>query len=98
MFKQLMKAYISPRRTSHRILDRLGVEFPELRAEVLPALRRELPSLKTSRSFHQAAFSRDAVPRTMDLFAEYPEHDALWELFLLEGKHGPRQEPAGGAP
>lgn len=97
MFKQLMKAYVSPRRTSQRILDQLGVEFPGLTAEVLPALRAELPSLKTSRSFHQAAFSRDAVPRTMELFAEYPEHDGLWELFLLEDKHGPRAAPAGGA-
>jgi hypothetical protein len=94
MFKQLMRAYVSPRRTSQRILDRLGVEFPELTREVLPALRAELPSLRTSPSFHRAAFSRDAVPRTMELFAEYPEHDGLWELFLVEGKAGPR----GGAP
>jgi hypothetical protein len=93
MFKVLMKAYVSPRRTSHVVLDRLAEELPD-QAPVLAALRRELPQLRTNRSFHQAAFSRDAVPRTMDLFAEYPEHDGLWELFLLEDKHGPRA-PAG---
>lgn len=90
MFRVLMKAYVSPRRTSLTILDVLGQEFPELRARALPALVGELPLLRTSRSFHQAAFSREAVGKTMDLFAEYPEHDALWDLFVVEDKRGPR--------
>ncbi|MCO5166978.1 MAG: diiron oxygenase [Planctomycetes bacterium] len=93
MFKVLMRSYVSPRRTSRRILEVLGGEFPDLKAQVIPALLAELPLLRTSRSFHQAAFSRDAVGKTMELFAEYPEHDGLWELFVLEGKHGPREVP-----
>ncbi|MBX3471332.1 MAG: diiron oxygenase [Planctomycetes bacterium] len=93
MFKVLMRSYVSPRRTSRRILEVLGAEFPDLKAAAIPALLAELPLLRTSRSFHQAAFSRDAVGKTMELFAEYPEHDGLWELFVLEGKHGPREVP-----
>lgn len=93
MFKVLMRSYVSPRRTSRRILEVLGQEFPALRRDALPALAAELPLLARSRSFHQAAFSREAVGKTMDLFAEYPEHDGLWELFVLEGKHGPREAP-----
>lgn len=91
MFKVLMRGYVAPRRTSRKILDRLGVEFPALRARAIPALVRELPQLKTSRSFHQVAFSRDAVGKTMELFAQYPELDGLWELFVVEAKHGPRE-------
>lgn len=90
MFKVLMRSYVAPRRTSRTILAHLGREFPELRAEAIPALLAELPLLARSRSFHQVAFSRDAVGKTMELFAEYEELDGLWELFLLEDKHGPR--------
>lgn len=90
MFRQLMRAYVSPRRTSWSVLEVLGQEFPHLQAEVLPALRRELPLLRTNRSFHQAAFSRQAVGHSMALFTEYPEMDALWDLFVVEGKQGAR--------
>lgn len=71
-------------------MEQLGREFPELEAEVLPALRGELPLLATSRSFHQVAFSRAAVGHSMALFAEYPELDSVWDLFVLEAKEGAR--------
>ena len=90
MFQGLMKAYVSPRRTSLKVLEVLGEEFPELRAEVIPALIRELPLLRTSRSFHQVAFSREAVGHSMALFAEYPELDRVWDLFVVEQKEGAR--------
>jgi hypothetical protein len=82
MFQSLMRSYVFPHRTSHRVLDVLGREFPRLRAEIIPRLIRELPEIGRSRAFHRMAFSREAVPKTMALFAEYPELDGLWKLFL----------------
>jgi hypothetical protein len=87
-FYRLMKAYTSPRRTSLRVIDVLEREFPELKAELGPALREELPLLASSKSFHEAAFSRKAVGRSMELFAQYPELDRIWELFVVENKEG----------
>jgi hypothetical protein len=81
MFQSLMRSYVFPHRTSRRVLEVLADEFPRLRAEVVPALLRELPGIGHSRPFHRMAFSRDAVPKTMALFAEYPELDGLWKLF-----------------
>jgi P-aminobenzoate N-oxygenase AurF len=86
MFHGLMKAFTSPRRTTKRLLEVMGEEFPELKREAIPRLLQELPSLRTNQSFHQAAFSRKAVGRSMALFAEYPELDSLWDLFILEDK------------
>lgn len=88
MFYRLMKAYTSPRRTSLRVLDVMEREFPELKAELSPALRAELPQLARSRSFHEMAFSRHAVGRSLELFREYPELDAIWDLFVVENKEG----------
>jgi hypothetical protein len=82
MFRSLMRSYVFPHRTSRRVLEILGSEFPRLQADVIPALLRELPDIGRSRAFHRMAFSRDAVPKTMALFAEYPELDGLWDLFL----------------
>ncbi|MDB5105531.1 MAG: P-aminobenzoate N-oxygenase AurF [Fibrobacteres bacterium] len=82
MFRSLMRSYVFPNRTSRRVLEVLAGEFPRLRAEVLPALLKELPDIGRSRAFHRMAFSKDSVPKTMALFAEYPELDGLWNLFL----------------
>lgn len=99
-FAVLMRAYVSPRRTSLRILEQLGREFPALRERTLPALARELPLLRTSASFHREAFSRSSVPRTLALFGQYRELDRLWPLFVVEDKDGPRpsavETPATG--
>jgi hypothetical protein len=81
-----MRGYVFPKRTSRRILEVLGGEFPELRAEVVPALLRELPAIGLSRSVHEVAFSAAAVPKTLALFAAYPELDGLWDLFLATDK------------
>jgi hypothetical protein len=86
MFQALMRGYVFPRRTSASILTVLGREFPELRSSVIPALRRELPGIGLSPAFHRMAFSRAAVPKTLALFAAYPELDKLWDLFLAVRK------------
>ncbi|MEO7956475.1 MAG: diiron oxygenase, partial [Fibrobacteria bacterium] len=93
MFYRLMRSYVFPHRTSLRVLEIMAAEFPRLSAEILPALKSELPHLGQSRSFHQAAFSRNAVPKTMALFAEYPELDVLWPLFLEVTKAEARSGP-----
>ena len=84
-FVKLMRAFVSPQRTSRVVLDRLRREFPAA-ATTLDALERELPQLRTSRSFHEAVFSRKSVGRAMALFSEYPELDAIWEHFVVEDK------------
>ena len=66
--------------------------------EIIPELRRELPDIGYSRAFHRMAFSRDSVPKTMALFAEYPELDRLWTLFLEVTKDEARgSSPGSGA-
>jgi hypothetical protein len=86
MFRSLMKSYVFPRRTSRKVLEALGGEFPHLRREIIPALLRELPGLGRSPEFHRMGFSREAVPKTLALFAAYPEMDGLWDLFLAARK------------
>ncbi|MDC3378898.1 diiron oxygenase [Planctomycetota bacterium] len=89
MFYRLMRSYTSPKRTSIRVMEVLGREFPEIQKEAVPKLTAELPMLRTSESFHRAAFSRAAVGKSMALFAEYPELDSIWDLFMTENKDGP---------
>ncbi len=96
MFRSLMRSYVFPHRTSRRVLDLLAAEFPRLNAEIKPALLRELPDIGRSRAFHRMAFSRESVPKTMALFAEYPELDGLWDLFLEITKEEARMGAKAG--
>ncbi len=86
MFYYVMKSYTAPRRISWRILEILGLEFPRLSESIIPAFLAQIPSLATSEPFHRMAFSREAVPKTMALFAEYDELDRLWPLFVVENR------------
>jgi predicted metal-dependent hydrolase len=90
MFFRLMRGYVFPRRTSLRVLEVLGAEFPRLEDEVIPRLRKEIPGIGRQEAFHRMAFSRQAVPKTMALFADYPELDRLWTLFLAVTKESAR--------
>jgi hypothetical protein len=103
MFRFLMRGYVYPRNTAGRVLEELGKEFPRLRAEIIPSLRRELPGLGRNAEFHRISFSRASVPKTLGLFAEYAELDGIWDLFLAADKEGCRQgsdgkDGAGGEP
>ena len=80
MFRQFMRAYVAARRSATRIAGELGREFPELRARLLPQMLRELQGVAHDPVYHQKNFSPAAQPRTLALLAEYPEHDALWQL------------------
>lgn len=95
MFYRVMRGYTAPRNTVLQTLRLLAREFPELNRDVLPALVRELPLLGQSREYHRMAFSRRAVKNSLALFAEYPELDCLWPLFLVETKEANR--PGGTA-
>lgn len=86
MFYQVMKSYTAPRRISLRILDILGQEFPHLKQSIVPEFLQQLPSLASNPSFHQMAFSRESVPRAMELFSRYDELDCLWPLFVVENR------------
>ena len=92
MFYRVMRGYTSPSNTVLQTLRQLGREYPELNRELLPALVRELPMLGQSREYHQMAFSRKAVKNSLALFAEYPEMDCLWPLFLVETREANRRE------
>ena len=71
-------------RTSERarIIERLASESAG-HSGALAALWRELPLLADSRAFHQVAFGRQAVGRTLGHLARYPEMDSIWGLFKL---------------
>jgi hypothetical protein len=88
MFYYVMQSYTAPRRTSLRILEILGQEFPHLTRSIIPQFLQQIPSLATNSSFHRMAFSREAVPRSMELFSRYDELDRLWPLFVLENRAG----------
>jgi hypothetical protein len=47
----------------------------------LSAMWRELPMLGQCREFHEIAFGRNAVGRTLGHLARYPEMDSIWDLF-----------------
>jgi hypothetical protein len=80
MFRQAMRSFVGARRTAARILAQLGAEHPALRAEVLPRMLVELRSVAQNPRYQQKHFSPAAQPHTLALLAEYPEHEALWEL------------------
>ena len=86
VFRQMVRSYVSAGRAAPRILAQLGCEFPELRSAVIPRMLAELPYVGSSEQYHRKLFSRDALPHTLALLAEYPEHDRLWELFIAETK------------
>lgn len=86
LFHRIVRSYIFPHRTALRILDVMEREFPRLRGSIAPRLRAELPHVGYNLAFHKKMFSRNAMPRTLALLAEYPEHDRVWSLFLAERK------------
>ena len=81
MFHQMMRAYVAAGRTTTRVLVQLGREFPGLRETRLPCLHAELREVARNKDYHRKLFSSAALPHTLALLAEYPEHDRLWELF-----------------
>ena len=84
MFYYVMKSYTSPRRTSIKVLEVLGEEYPHLKESIIPEMLKQLPSLATNKAFHQMAFSSNSVPKTLKLFKQYKELDRLWSLFIVE--------------
>ncbi|MFT5506540.1 MAG: hypothetical protein ACI8XC_004268 [Gammaproteobacteria bacterium] len=92
MFYHVMKSYTAPRRTSLRILEIMGQEFPRLKQSIIPEFLHQIPSLATNSSFHRMAFSRESSPRSMELFARYDELDCLWPLFVMEGRDGSKPQ------
>lgn len=90
MFRILMRGYVHPKLTAGRVLDTLAEEFPRLRARIIPDLRKELPGLGANPDFHRNSFSLASVPKTMALFAEYPELDGIWDMFLAVTKEEAR--------
>ena len=92
MFAKLIRSYVFPHRTALRTLAVLEREFPRLRQSITPQLRAELPGIGFNLEFHRRMFSRRALPRTLALLAEYPEHDRVWKLLLAERKRDPQLE------
>jgi hypothetical protein len=75
--KKLMLSYISPRRVSLRILDRMKIEFPDFTDDVAMTLRQELSLIRYNKAFINTAFGSGAVPRSRELMMRYPEMSGL---------------------
>lgn len=80
LFRRFVRSYVAARRTATRIVAHLGIEFPGLRAAVLPRMLAELRDIARQQRYHRKHFSPAAMPHTLKLLAEYPEHDGLWQL------------------
>lgn len=87
IFHYMMRCYANPRHSARAVLAQLAREFPRLRKDIVPRLLAELTQVGRNEEFHRKHFSRSALPRTLALLAEYPEHDRLWTLFITESKH-----------
>jgi len=89
MLRSVMRAWVTARRTSARVLAQLGREFPALRAGLLPRLYAELHDVACNPDYHRRLFSRAAMPRSLALLAEYREHDRLWDAFPIARSEQP---------
>lgn len=76
----LMRAFVSPKRVSKRILGVLRSEFPMSKAE-LDALEQELPLIRESTQFREIAFGMQSVGSSRRLMSEYPEMKRALSLF-----------------
>lgn len=79
--KKLMKAYTSPKRVSHKVLDRLLLEYPDLSENVVKAIKDDLAAISSSREFLNMAFGEKAVPRSRTLMKKDPQMKNLLRLF-----------------
>ena len=84
VFHRMLRSYVAAGRTAPRILAQLGREFPELGNAAVPRLLEELRAVGRNARYHRRLFSRAALPHTLALIAEYPEHDRLWDLLIAE--------------
>ena len=76
MFHHALRAFVFPGRSTRRVLELLGAEFPYLRQTAIPRLLAALPEIGASPQFHTALFGPTALPRTLRLISQYPEHAA----------------------
>jgi len=80
LMRKLIQSYTSPRRVSHRLLEQLQSEFPQLEASLIEALQSELRQIRFNRDFLRTAFGSKAVPRSRELMMRYPEMRGLIDL------------------
>lgn len=92
-FHYMMQRYVNPGRSARRLLRQLACEHPRLRQFIVPRLLDELKHVGRNKAFHQKHFSRAALPHTLALLAEYPEHDPLWKMFIVECKNPKGEKP-----
>lgn len=83
MFHHALRAFVFPGRSTRRILNVLGNEFPRLRQKIIPGLIDELPHIGRNAEFHRRLFNRAALPRTLGLLSQYSEHAAARRLLPL---------------
>ena len=86
VFARALHAFIFPSRTTRRIFDVLETEHPRLRARIIPRLSAELREIGRDVRFHQRLFSRTALPRTLSLLSQYPEHAAVWRMLPVANR------------
>ncbi|NIR30224.1 MAG: diiron oxygenase [Gammaproteobacteria bacterium] len=80
MFARVLRIFVFPGRTARRSLEVLGREYPRLRARMIPNLLTELADIGRNPDFHRRLFGRSALPRTLELLSQYPEHAPAWRL------------------
>lgn len=76
----LMRAFVSPKRVSKKVLEILRAEFPASQAE-FNALESELPLIRESTEFRKVAFGVQSVGSSRRLMAAYPEMKRALALF-----------------
>lgn len=85
MHRRALRGFVNPGRTARRVLARLGAEFPQLRACIIPALLAELPRIGERSDFRTLHFGARALPRNLELLSRYPEHAAALRLLTTTG-------------
>ncbi|MCH7825522.1 MAG: hypothetical protein IH849_12030, partial [Acidobacteria bacterium] len=86
--RQLLRGYISTKRTTERILQVLSDEFPRLRSRIGPEAKRQLATVGGNLRFQKAMYGERVVPRMLRLLAERSEYDGIWDLLPAVERRG----------
>ena len=82
MLHIVLDAYVSPRRVARNIIKQTLKEFPE-EHQNLQKLQKQLPDLRTHKTFQGSTFGPKALPRTHALLSNYEEMSRVQNLLSI---------------